>query len=150
MDARKNHPLFATAKQIDFCHEGEKDDVSCAIIHRQFSPFSSSKCQFRARVYSLLSKSSPFCSVERWRSGFALCNPVVTFCSTFSLSLEFVSPVKMAALRNPSEPNQHTNTFLFPLLYAAAIATATEFYRSIEFFAREQRHSTAILLLSYL
>ena len=41
---------------------------------------------FIIQVVGCFLPSSSKIQSERWRSGFALCNPVVTFCRTFSLS----------------------------------------------------------------
>ena len=66
---QKDYLFFATAKQIDFCHE-EDDSVSCAII-ANFLHFPHPNVSF-ARFSSLLSKSSPEVRLKELVAGLVI------------------------------------------------------------------------------
>ena len=144
--------FFATPKQIDSARRGVDASVATPIFSH-FHDWRASEIQSARRVVRVcLSEVEWLC---------ALCNPVVTFGRTFSprWNLFWLSKRLRREIHQGREAVQPTHKHLSPLLlslplsllYAAATATApVEFYRSIEFFAREQRHSVAILRLSYL
>ena len=168
---RRRHPMFGLAerggreKRAIFCHaktdrfdEERSGRVSCDAVRGQFSPISMIGAR-ASEIQSVPCFVRVCLSEVEWLC--ALCNPVVTFCRTFSprwnlfwLSKRLRREIHQGGGREAIQPtHKHLSPLLLSLslLYAAATATApVEFYRSIEFFAREQRHSAAILRLSYL
>ena len=150
---REKRAIFCHAKTDRFDEEWTRQ-----LRRRRPRPIFSHFHDWRAS--EIQSVRRPSCLSEvKWLC--ALCNPVVTFCRTFSprWNLFWLSKRLRCEIHQGREGGHPTNTqtpFSSPspslsLLYAAATATApVEFYRSIEFFAREQRHSVAILRLSYL
>ena len=148
---REKRAIFCHAKTDRFDEEWTRQ-----LRRRRPRPIFSHFHDWRASEIQSVRRVLRVCLSEvKWLC--ALCNPVVTFCRTFSprwnlfwLSKRLRREIHQGGGREAIQLT-HKHLSPLPLLYAAAIATApVEFYRSIEFFAREQRHSAAILRLSYL